>query len=70
MNGSQLMGLDSVGTGIYAIHEYFRGLTVGQWTPGFLGCHMNDGMKLQDEWMVLISPYESYIRQNFYSYYL
>ena len=39
MNGSQLMGLDNVGTRIYAIHEYFRGLTVGQRTPGFLRCH-------------------------------
>ena len=39
MNGSQLMGLDNVGTEIYAIHEYFRGLTVGQRTPEFLGCH-------------------------------
>ena len=29
MNGSQLMGLDRVGTEIYAIHGYFRGLTVG-----------------------------------------
>ena len=39
MNGSQLMGLDSVGTGIYAINGYFRGLTIGQQTPRFLGCH-------------------------------
>ena len=39
MNGSQLMGLDNVGTEIYAIHGYFRGLSVGQRTPGFLGCH-------------------------------
>ena len=27
-----------MGTGIYTSHRYFRGLTVGQWTPGFLGC--------------------------------
>ena len=39
MNESQLMGLDSMGTGIYAIHKYFRGLMIGQRTPGFLGCH-------------------------------
>ena len=39
MNGSQLMGLDSVGIGIYAIHGYFCKLTVGQRTPRFLGCH-------------------------------
>ena len=30
MNGSQLMGLDSVGAEIYDIHGYFCGLTVGQ----------------------------------------
>ena len=35
MNGSQLMGLDSVGTEIYDIHWYFRELTVGQWTLRF-----------------------------------
>ena len=29
MNGSQLMGLDSVGVEIYDIHGYFLGLTVG-----------------------------------------
>ena len=39
MNGSQLMGLDSMGTEIYAIHGYVCGLTVGQWTSWFLGCH-------------------------------
>ena len=33
------MGLDSVSTEIYAIHGYFRGLTVRQRTPEFLGCH-------------------------------
>ena len=33
MNESQLMRLDSVGTEIYAIQGYFRGLTVGQRTP-------------------------------------
>ena len=37
MNGSQLMGLDSVGVDIYNIHRYFRELTVGQRTPGFWG---------------------------------
>ena len=26
-----------MGTGIYAIHKYFRGLTIGQRIPGFLG---------------------------------
>ena len=31
------MGLDSVGTEIYAIHGYFRGLTIGQRTPEFFG---------------------------------
>ena len=31
------MGLDNVGTEIYAIHEYFSGLMVGQRTPGFWG---------------------------------
>ena len=31
------MRLDSVGTEIYDIHEYFRGLTVGQRTLGFWG---------------------------------
>ena len=30
MNGSQLMGLDNMGTEIYDIHGYFRKLTVGQ----------------------------------------
>ena len=35
MNGSQLMGLYSVGAEIYDIHGYFNGLTVGQRTPGF-----------------------------------
>ena len=34
------MGLDTMGTEIYTIHIYFRGLTVGQRTPGFLGCHI------------------------------
>ena len=29
MNGSQLMGLDSVGTEINSIHGYFRRLMVG-----------------------------------------
>ena len=29
MNGSQLMGLDSVSAEIYDIHGYFYGLTVG-----------------------------------------
>ena len=33
------MGLDRVRTEIYAIHGYFRGLTVGQRTLGFLECH-------------------------------
>ena len=37
MNGSQLMGLDSLGIEIYAIHRHFRGLTVGQRTPKFWG---------------------------------
>ena len=37
MNGSQLIGLDSLGTGIYVIHGYFLGLTVGQQPPGFWG---------------------------------
>ena len=37
MNGSQLMGLDSVSIDIYDIHGYFRELTVGQRTPGFWG---------------------------------
>ena len=31
------MGLDNVGTEIYAIHIYFHGLTVSQQTPGFWG---------------------------------
>ena len=35
MNGSQLMGLDRVGTEIYNIHGYFRELTVGQRTLEF-----------------------------------
>ena len=35
MNGSQLMGLDSVGTKIYDVHGYFCKLTVGQRTPSF-----------------------------------
>ena len=39
MNGSQLMGLDNVGSRIYAIHGYFYGLIVGQRTPECLGCH-------------------------------
>ena len=33
------MGLDTVSTEIYAIYGYFCGLTVGQRTPRFLGCH-------------------------------
>ena len=33
------MGLDSMGTEIYAINGYFRGLTVRQRTLGFLECH-------------------------------
>ena len=37
MDGSQLRGLDSLGTEIYDIHEYFLKLTVGQQTPGFWG---------------------------------
>ena len=37
MNGSQLMGLDSVGIDIYAIHGYFSELTIDQQTPGFWG---------------------------------
>ena len=32
------MGLDSMGTEIYAIQGYFHGVTVGQRTPR-LGCH-------------------------------
>ena len=39
MNGSQLMGLDNVGTRIYAIHGYLCGLIVGERTPEFLGCY-------------------------------
>ena len=35
MNGSQLMGLDFMGTKIYDIDEYFHGLTIGQQAPGF-----------------------------------
>ena len=35
------MGLDSMRTKIYAIHGYFRGLTVGQRTPRFFGCHIS-----------------------------
>ena len=34
------MGLGNVGTRIYAIHEYFRRLTVGQQSTAFLGCHI------------------------------
>ena len=30
MDGSQLRGLDNVGTEIYDIHKYFHGLIVGQ----------------------------------------
>ena len=37
MNGSQLMGLDSMRIDIYDIHGYFRELTVGQRTPRFWG---------------------------------
>ena len=37
MDGFELMGLDNVGSEIYNIHEYFRGLMVGQRTPGFWG---------------------------------
>ena len=37
MNGSQLMGLDSVGIDIDDIHGYLCKLTVGQRTPGFWG---------------------------------
>ena len=31
------MGLDRVGIEIYAIHEYFRGLTISQRSLGFWG---------------------------------
>ena len=37
MNGSQLMGLDSVGIETYDIHGYFHRLNVGQGTPRFWG---------------------------------
>ena len=37
------MGLENVGTEIYAIHGYFRGLTIGQRNLGFLGFHTSDG---------------------------
>ena len=37
MNGSLLMGLDSVGIDIYDIHGYFCELMVAQRTPGFWG---------------------------------
>ena len=37
MDGSQLMGLDSVGAELYDIHGYFHGLMGGQRTPGFWG---------------------------------
>ena len=43
MNGSRLMGLDSVGTEIYDIHEYLRGLTFGQRTLGFWGVTKGHG---------------------------
>ena len=35
MNGSQLMGLDSVDIDIYDIHRYFSKLKVGQQILGF-----------------------------------
>ena len=38
------MGLDSVGTEIYDIHEYFRRLTVGQRTPGFWGVTISENL--------------------------
>ena len=41
MNGSHLMGLDSVSTEIYTIHGYFHWLMFSPRTPGFLGCHIN-----------------------------
>ena len=39
------MGLNSMNTKIYAFHEYFHGLMVGQRTPGFFGCHNNNPSK-------------------------
>ena len=46
------MGLDSVGTDIYTIHGYFRGLTVGQRTHGFLGCHKLSGSGSMSRWIL------------------
>ena len=46
------MGLDSMGTEIYAIHGYFRGLTVGQRTLGFLGCHKLSGSGSMSRWIL------------------
>ena len=52
MNGSQLMGLDSMGTEIYAIHEYFRALMVGQRTPrlGYHKCIIEAFKKCDLKW--------------------
>ena len=52
MNGSQLMGLDSVGTEIYDIHEYFRKLTIGQRTPEFWGVTWS-GWKWIEQYLVM-----------------
>ena len=49
MNGSQLMGLDSMGTEIHAIHGYYRELMIGQQSLGLWGViawYQSMGMQL------------------------
>ena len=54
MNGSQLMGLDNMGTRIYAVHGYFRRLIVSQQTLGFLGVTN----AILDDYIVFLQEHE------------
>ena len=56
------MGLDSMGTEIYAIHGYFHGLMVGQRTPEFLGCHRSPLKIPFFFFSTMFSPYISIIK--------
>ena len=45
MNGSRLMGLDSMGTEIYDIHEKFPRVDIWSTNPRFLGVTKGHGDK-------------------------
>ena len=57
------MGLDNMGTKIYTIHGYFRGLTVGQQTPKFLGCHIPIAKILDRLGMCAMQNVYAYVRK-------